>query len=194
MDGLLGAPFLREFYVTVDYPNRTLRLYRYVDQSHVLDDYRKVGVEVSASCRAAATISWCDKSTPAPTPRRKGPQARQHPRDRWSLPLHTRRRHVDRKLRGPVGSTRRLHLAGPARSTSWSTSSCLCPDGRALETTPALPRQSWQQQISIGNCDGSAHNVPARPAEFTRPEKKGREAVASPLSKQSCVCALRFAP
>jgi hypothetical protein len=48
IDGLLGAPYLREFYVAVDYPNRTLRLHRYPNRAHVLDDYRRVGIELSA--------------------------------------------------------------------------------------------------------------------------------------------------
>ncbi|HKQ70200.1 MAG TPA: aspartyl protease family protein [Polyangiaceae bacterium] len=47
IDGLLGAPFLREFFVTVDYPKRALELYRFDTQSHVKDAYRRVGIDLT---------------------------------------------------------------------------------------------------------------------------------------------------
>jgi hypothetical protein len=47
VDGLLGAPFLREFYVTIDYPNHTLDLYRYASEAHIHDEYRRVGLDVT---------------------------------------------------------------------------------------------------------------------------------------------------
>ncbi len=47
VDGLLGAPFLREFYVTINYPNRTLDLYRYASETHIHDEYRRVGIDLA---------------------------------------------------------------------------------------------------------------------------------------------------
>jgi hypothetical protein len=114
VDGLLGAPYLREFYVTVDYPNRMLRLYRYVDQSHVLDDYRKVGVEVSGILSRGGNNFVVRQVYPGTDAEKQGV----HKLDNilaidgaflFTLDVAT----VDRKLRGTVGSTRRLDLAGP---------------------------------------------------------------------------------
>ncbi len=46
VDGLLGAPFLQEFFVRVGYPSGRLDLYRYIDESHVVDEYRRVGITI----------------------------------------------------------------------------------------------------------------------------------------------------
>lgn len=114
IDGLLGAPYLREFYVTVDYPNRTLRLYRYADESHVLDDYRKVGIEISGILSSGGNNFVVQKVYPGTDAETKGV----HRLDNilaidgellFSLDVSA----VDRKLRGPVGASRRLDLAGP---------------------------------------------------------------------------------
>ena len=45
VDGLLGAPYLREFYVTVDYPSHNVALRRYVSEAHLKDDYVRVGFD-----------------------------------------------------------------------------------------------------------------------------------------------------
>jgi predicted aspartyl protease len=47
VDGLLGAPFLRQFYVTVDYPHRTLDLHRFTSEDHIHDEYRRVGIDLA---------------------------------------------------------------------------------------------------------------------------------------------------
>jgi Aspartyl protease len=49
IDGLLGAPFLREFYTTVDYPAGTLRLSRYTTRDHIHDEYQRVGVTLKGT-------------------------------------------------------------------------------------------------------------------------------------------------
>jgi hypothetical protein len=114
IDGLLGAPYLREFYVTVDYPNRVLRLYRYADESHVLDDYRKVGIEIGGILSRGGNSFVVQKVYPGTDAEAKGI----HLLDNllgvdgvllFDLDVAT----VDRKLRGPVGTTRQLQLAGP---------------------------------------------------------------------------------
>jgi predicted aspartyl protease len=48
VDGLLGAPFLREFFVTIDYPTRNLDLYRFASEDHIHDEYRRVGIDLAA--------------------------------------------------------------------------------------------------------------------------------------------------
>jgi len=47
VDGMLGATFLREFYVRVDYPNAWLALHRYATRDHILDDYHRVGITLA---------------------------------------------------------------------------------------------------------------------------------------------------
>jgi hypothetical protein len=47
VDGLLGAPFLREFFVTVDYPNKNLDLSRFTSEDHIHDEYRRVGIDLA---------------------------------------------------------------------------------------------------------------------------------------------------
>jgi hypothetical protein len=44
VDGLLGGTFLREFFDTVDYPNKTLHLQRYSSRSFIVDEFQRVGV------------------------------------------------------------------------------------------------------------------------------------------------------
>jgi hypothetical protein len=51
VDGLLGGNFLREFMVTIDYPQGTLHLQRYTSAT-IVDEFQRVGFELGA---AAAT-------------------------------------------------------------------------------------------------------------------------------------------
>ena len=114
IDGLLGAPYLRQFYVTVDYPNRTMRLYKYADESHVLDDYRKVGIEIAGILSRGGNSFVVQKVYAGTDAERQGI----HRLDNvlsidgellFTLDVSA----VDRKLRGPVGASRQLQLAGP---------------------------------------------------------------------------------
>jgi hypothetical protein len=114
IDGLLGAPYLRNFYVVIDYPNRTLRLYRYMDESHVIDDYRKVGIEIGGVLANGANSFVVEKVYPGTDAERQGI----HKLDNllaidgellFTLDVPA----VERKLHGPVGATRQLELAGP---------------------------------------------------------------------------------
>jgi hypothetical protein len=43
-DGLLGGSFLREFFVTIDYPRGTLHLQRYATRDHIVDEFQRAGI------------------------------------------------------------------------------------------------------------------------------------------------------
>jgi hypothetical protein len=49
VDGLVGGSFLRAFFVTVDYPNRSLRLQRYLTGAPTFDEAERVGVALATS-------------------------------------------------------------------------------------------------------------------------------------------------
>jgi hypothetical protein len=49
VDGLLGGTFLREFFVTVDYPARVIHLQRYASRDHIVDEYVRVGVRLTTA-------------------------------------------------------------------------------------------------------------------------------------------------
>jgi hypothetical protein len=51
VDGLLGGNFLREFMVTVDYPQRTLHLQRYTAVA-IVDEFKRVGIELGVGSGA----------------------------------------------------------------------------------------------------------------------------------------------
>jgi C-terminal processing protease CtpA/Prc len=113
VDGLLGAPYLREFYVTVDYPNRTLRLYRYADESYILDDYRRVGIELGTIISATGNSFVVQRVYPGTDAERKGIRERDNILSidgQFLFALDAAA--VDRKLRGPVGTSRQLGFAG----------------------------------------------------------------------------------
>jgi len=44
IDGLLGAPFLQHFFLTVDYPARRIVLHPYTTDAHIVDEYHRVGL------------------------------------------------------------------------------------------------------------------------------------------------------
>jgi C-terminal processing protease CtpA/Prc len=100
--------------VTIDYPNRILRLYPYADESHVLDDYRKVGIEVGGVLSRGGNSFVVQKVYPGTDAEAKGLRHLDNVLAidgalLFELDVAT----VDRKLRGPVGATRQLQLAGP---------------------------------------------------------------------------------
>jgi hypothetical protein len=47
IDGLLGGAVLREFYVTLGYPQGRLSLKPYTTRDHIHDQYRRVGIELA---------------------------------------------------------------------------------------------------------------------------------------------------
>jgi hypothetical protein len=47
VDGLLGGVVLREFYVTLGYPEGRLSLKPYTTRDHIQDQYRRVGIELA---------------------------------------------------------------------------------------------------------------------------------------------------
>jgi Aspartyl protease len=113
VDGLLGAPYLREFYVVVDYPNRTLRLYRYPDASHVVDEYQKVGIELGGVLSPGGNRFFVRIVYPGTDAARQGINLMESlvaidGQLLSGLDFAT----AERKLHGPVGTTKQLQFAG----------------------------------------------------------------------------------
>jgi hypothetical protein len=65
IDGLLGGTFLREFFVTIDYPHRTLVLHRYADRSHIVDEFVSVGVDLAAATDGSYKVAAVFAATAA---------------------------------------------------------------------------------------------------------------------------------
>ena len=112
VDGLLGAPYLREFYVVVDYPTSTLHLHRFTDRSYVLDDYRRVGIELGALLNPAGNVFRVQQVYTGSDADRQGIRQAETLVAidgvlLSSLDLAT----VDRMLRGQVGSTKSLQFS-----------------------------------------------------------------------------------
>jgi C-terminal processing protease CtpA/Prc len=108
----LGAPFLREFYVTVDYPMRALDLYRFTSQDHILDDYRRVGIEVKGFVSPVSNAYQVQRVFPGTDAARQGIRVGETLLVIDGMPLFTLDiAAVDRKLRGPVGASRHLEFA-----------------------------------------------------------------------------------
>lgn len=55
VDGMLGGTFLREFYVTVGYPEGSLILERYANRSFIHDEFRRVGIELALASHPPPT-------------------------------------------------------------------------------------------------------------------------------------------
>jgi hypothetical protein len=55
VDGLLGAPFLQHYFLTVDYPNRQIVLRPYTTDAHIVDPYHRVGIALRGLIGATAT-------------------------------------------------------------------------------------------------------------------------------------------
>jgi aspartyl protease/PDZ domain-containing protein len=115
IDGLLGAPFLREFYLTVDYPMRALDLYRFASEAHVLDDYRRVGIEVKGLVSEVSNTYLVARVYAGTDAARQGIRVGETLLVIDGMPLFTLDiATVDRKLRGAVGSSRHLEFADRA--------------------------------------------------------------------------------
>jgi hypothetical protein len=56
IDGLLGGSFLRNFFVTVDYPNRTLHLRPLLAGAPAFDYFDRVGIALAASTQDAGYV------------------------------------------------------------------------------------------------------------------------------------------
>jgi S1-C subfamily serine protease len=57
IDGSLGGSFLQSFYVTIDYPNRTLHLAPYADTSFISDGAEVVGVSLGPATGGAYPVA-----------------------------------------------------------------------------------------------------------------------------------------
>jgi hypothetical protein len=112
VDGLLGAPFLRAFYGTVDYPARTLDLARYTSDAHILDEYRRVGIEVRGFVSSTASAYVVQRVYPGTDAARLGVIVGEELVAIDGQPLLTLDiASVDRRLRGDVGATKELVFA-----------------------------------------------------------------------------------
>jgi hypothetical protein len=49
LDGLIGGSYLREFYVTIDYPRGELHLRRYANLDHIVDEFQRVGIVLNTA-------------------------------------------------------------------------------------------------------------------------------------------------
>ena len=56
-EGSLGGTFLTNFYVTIDYPHRTLHLARYSDSSFIYDQGRILGVQLGARMGGGISVA-----------------------------------------------------------------------------------------------------------------------------------------
>lgn len=66
VDGIVGGSFLRQFYVTVDYPSSTLVLSKYTTGAPTFDSFDRVGMAVTpASSTEGATVSGVETGTNA---------------------------------------------------------------------------------------------------------------------------------
>jgi hypothetical protein len=57
VDGLIGGSYLRQFYVTVDYPGGSLELRRYTKGAPTFDLFDRIGVDVSPTGGVSATVT-----------------------------------------------------------------------------------------------------------------------------------------
>lgn len=57
VDGVLGGSFLRDFFVTIDYPNHTLHLARFLTGSPTFDEFDRVGITVSSSTQCTYVVN-----------------------------------------------------------------------------------------------------------------------------------------
>jgi hypothetical protein len=57
VDGLLGGTYLRDFYVSIDYPNRTLDFARYASEAYIVDVFERVGVGVAAPAAGQTVVT-----------------------------------------------------------------------------------------------------------------------------------------
>jgi hypothetical protein len=114
IDGFLGAPFLCEFYSTVDYPGGALRLHRYATRDHIHDEYRRVGITLKAEIdpRTRLTTYSVDVVYPGSDAAAQGIRPDDVLVAVDGMPLDSPDGiAADRSLLGPVGATRVLTLA-----------------------------------------------------------------------------------
>jgi hypothetical protein len=112
VDGLLGAPFLREFYTTVDYPAGALRLDRYATRDHIRDEYRRVGITLKGLISLTRTTYRVDVVYPGTDAAAQGIRSNDLLTEVDGVPLDMPDGLVaDESLRGPVGSMHQLKFS-----------------------------------------------------------------------------------
>jgi hypothetical protein len=110
--GLLGGSWLREFFLTVDYPARQMKLRRYTNRDHVKDEFRRVGVLLSSDSSGRIRLSRRIPGTQAfddpniPTTMFGAEVLTIAGREVKGLPVEE----VDRLMRGEVGETKEIKV------------------------------------------------------------------------------------
>ena len=112
VDGLLGAPFLQHFFVTVDYPKRRLLLHPYTTETHIIDEFHRVGILLRALVGATTTNYSVLSVFSGTDAERQGVRVGQSVLAIDGVPLgNVSPNDADRMLLGPVGSTHTLQFA-----------------------------------------------------------------------------------
>lgn len=110
LDGLLGGSFLRNFLVTIDYPNGQLHLQRYTTQTWQ-DEFKRVGIELGPGSQHSYGVAVVYAGTDAA---QKGIPVRD---DVWSIdgmPLDGMDAiQADALLNGTPGTTKTLAISNP---------------------------------------------------------------------------------
>jgi hypothetical protein len=111
VDGLLGGTFLREFFVTADYDNSSLRLARYSTRAHISDEFRRVGARLGLARAPSPARYAIDSVLPGTDAAAKGLKAGEALLAVDGQSLNTMEpQAADQLLYGEVGATRQLTL------------------------------------------------------------------------------------
>jgi hypothetical protein len=112
VDGLLGAPFLQHFFVTVDYPKRQLLLHPYTTETHIIDEFHRVGILLRGLLGATMTTYSVLTVFSGTDADRQGVRAGESVRAIDGVSLgNVSPSAADRMLLGAVGSTHTLQFA-----------------------------------------------------------------------------------
>jgi hypothetical protein len=112
VDGLLGAPFLQHYFVTIDYPAGQIVLRPYTSDAHIVDPYHRVGIIIQGLLGATSTTYLVANVFPGTDAARQGIRVGEAllAIDQVGL-ADLDFQAADDKLSGPVGLKHQLHFA-----------------------------------------------------------------------------------